>query len=151
MKKLLVIFIVILILSSCVFKRTSTIGILNKSDHTIYVYDLFLDSLALYITNSLGNTCRTGFDTSSVFNSGIWVYSSNRVVPDSMTYIHVPPRKEIFRSSLCIDGKLRIFIFKEETIRKYSWEVICKHQMYEKKLTLTEAELKKNDWTVVYE
>jgi hypothetical protein len=151
MKKLVFAFLLVGILK-CGFDRGCNIGVLNNSEHTIYVYDSFLDSLALYQINSIGNTYRTGFDTAYIFSNGVVSYSSNRAEPDSIAYVlFFGTHKSIFRQKECIDGKIRLFVFKEEAIRKYSWEEICEQQMYEKKLTLSEKDLRENDWTVVYE
>jgi len=155
MKKIIIVSIIVTFFSSCLFMfdRISIIKILNKSNYTIYAYDSFFDSLSIYQTDFSGNSFRTSLDTSYyIFSNGAFSYSSNRAEPDSMAYLSFSgTRKGIFRDNLCVDGKIRFFIFKEETIRKYSWETICKYQMYEKKLTFTEDELKENDWVVVYE
>jgi hypothetical protein len=143
MKKLFLVIFLAVSLTYCAwpFDRYCCIGILNKSDYTIFIYNSYSDSLSFIMTNSV--------DTAYTFDSGITVYSPNRAEPDSIAYLSFRgTHADIFD---LLGEKLRIFIFTEETIRKYSWEEICEYQMYEKKLTLTEEELKKNDWTVVYE
>ena len=63
--------------------------------------------------------------------------------------IGIPGRESLLLS--CDDNKLRLFFILESTMQDYSWDEICKQRLYEKKLTLTEEELKENDWVVVYE
>jgi len=63
--------------------------------------------------------------------------------------IGIPGRELLLQR--CDEKMLRLFFISESTMRNYSWDEICKQRLYEKKLTLTEAELKENDWIVVYE
>jgi hypothetical protein len=152
MKKLVISIFLGICLTACPFDRTSTIGVLNNSNHTIYVYDSYLDSLSFYITDVFGETIRTGLDTTYTFDSGVSVYLSNRIEAEAITYISFPgTHRDIFTRKICTDGKLRLFIISENIVRQYGWEEICSKQLYEKKITLTEEELQQNNWVVVYE
>jgi hypothetical protein len=51
----------------------------------------------------------------------------------------------------CDEKKITLFFITEKTMRTYDWEAIYKNQMFVKKITLTEEELKQNNWVVVYE
>jgi len=152
MKKIVVVFLFMTLLSKCADKRC-TISVLNNTNQTIYVDYSFIDSLHFSQTDDVFlDQNRKSYDTAYVFPNGTVSYSSNRAEPDSLAYlIFSGTRERIFQNNNCVDGKLRLYIFKEETIRNYSWETICKYQMYEKKLTFSEEELRRSNWTVVYE
>ncbi len=148
MKKVITfIFLSTFMFYSCVIEHSSaSICILNQADYTIYVYNAYdKDSLSMnggldlfwHYDNFYGNK-----DT--------LIHPSYRAEPESVACVNFrKKRKDIFGSLK--DRNLRLFIIKEETMLKYTWEEICKYQMYETKLILTENELKENNWTVVYE
>lgn len=48
------------------------------------------------------------------------------------------------------DGKLRVYIFDEETVSKYSWHHIVSNNLYSKKFELLEVDLKKINWIITY-
>ncbi|MDR1006703.1 MAG: hypothetical protein LBL74_07555 [Bacteroidales bacterium] len=50
----------------------------------------------------------------------------------------------------CEENELTLFFITEKTMREYNWEEIYKNQMFTKKVTLTEDELKNLDWKYTY-
>jgi len=139
MKNLIIILSCLFTLNSCVFDRGCNISILNKSDHTIYVYKSFSDSLKMSggLLYKLEQQNYNGNDT--------LIYPSYRAEPSSYAYVtFVGKREEIFKNDECKDGKLRLFFIHEDTILKYTWEEICKQQLYENKIILNEVELRRS-------
>ncbi len=142
---LLFAFYCLLALNSCVFDRGCNISILNKSDHTIYVYKSFSDSL------KMSGGLKYKLEQQNYKGNDTLIYPSYRA--ESKSYAYVPfvgKRDDIFKNKECKDGKLRLFFINEDTILKYTWEEICRQQLYEKKLILNEVELKRNNWVVIY-
>lgn len=130
---------------SCVIDYGSAVFVLNKSDHTIYVYKTFQDSLSMNDGLLLKQSSYKNNEVDTM------IYPSYRARPDSLAVLTFRgKRNEIFKSSYNVDGKLRIFIINESIISKYTWKQICDKQIYEKKLLITEEDLKKNNWTVIY-
>jgi hypothetical protein len=145
MKNLILVFSCLFALNSCVFDRGCNISILNKSDHTIYVYKSFSDSLKMSggLAYKLEQQNYKGDDT--------LIYPSYRAEPNSYAYVTFVGKYEyIFNNKECKDGKLRLFFIHEDTILRYTWEEICRKQLYEKKLILNEAELRRGNWEVIY-
>jgi hypothetical protein len=50
----------------------------------------------------------------------------------------------------CIDKKLRIYIFHEDSVNKYSWKQLIEEKKYNKKYELSVSDLEKNNWIVTY-
>jgi hypothetical protein len=49
-----------------------------------------------------------------------------------------------------IDKKLRIYIFHEDSVNKYSWKQLIEEKKYNKKYELSVSDLEKNNWIVTY-
>lgn len=146
MKNLIIVVSCLFALNSCVFDRGCNIPILNKSDHTIYVYKSFSDSLKLSggLVYKLEQQNYKGIDT--------LIYPSYRAEPSSYAYVtFVGKHEDVFKNKECKDGKLRLFFIHEDTILKYTWKEICRQQLYENKLILNEAELRGSNWEVIYQ
>jgi hypothetical protein len=146
MKKIL---IVSLLLFGCFYEPHQELVFHNNTPSAIYVATSCLDSLTIDLHLSLFDTIKSeSFETngkclcniqSPNYRINAYLYVRNGL------YI-----KNLFISS-CVDKKIRFFFIKESIMRKYSWNEICKYQLYEKKLTFTEKDLRKNNWVVVYE
>ncbi len=143
MRTILIISLIGVICSSCVYDRAEIIPFINKSDSAIYGVCFCESSLVkgrnLQIYKKI--TIK-GQDTS--------IYPTYRAEKDSIGYIDVYWSKEKAVRD-CKDKKLRFFFIKESVMKEYSWDEICERQLYAKKLVFTEEELVKMDWTVVYE
>ena len=120
-----------------------TLPVINYSDFTVYVCASCSDSLERGRNLQL---YKYSFDGKEIVG-----YPNYRIEKDSIGYVIFREKKVEHAIKRCKDHKLRLFFISESTMRNYSWEEICKHNLYEKKLTLTEEELKENDWIVVYE
>jgi hypothetical protein len=51
----------------------------------------------------------------------------------------------------CKDNKLKLYFIKEITMRTKTWEEICKDQLYEKRVILTQQQLDNLNWRITYE
>jgi len=118
------------------------IHVFNNTDSTFYIAFSFNDSLRSYWP-------LVYYEEVNIDNVMHKRYPCYRVEPFSKSGIGIPGRESLLLR--CDDNKLRLFFILESTMQDYSWEEICKNRLYEKKLTLTEEELKENDWIVVYE
>jgi hypothetical protein len=50
----------------------------------------------------------------------------------------------------CKNDSLYLFFIKESIMRTMSWEEICKNQLYEQRVILTEEQLKRSGWLFKY-
>jgi hypothetical protein len=118
------------------------IDVFNNTDSILYV--------AYSFTNSLDKNYPLVLVKEAIINNEIKRhFPCYRLEAYSRGSIGIPGRELLLQD--CDDEMLRLFFILESTMRDYTWEEICERQMYEKKLTLSEKDLKENDWTVVYE
>jgi len=148
--------LLLLLLNRCIFfpgiGPQQGIEVFNNTDSILYVAYSFSDSLGN------GNPLVL-FEDVNIDSNEVHAYKHNykkhKQSPcyrlDAYSYggIGIPGRESLLLS--CDANKLRLFFISESTMREKSWEEICTHQLYEKKLTLTRAELIEDDWIVVYE
>lgn len=142
MKKVVLVLFCVLI-SGCVYDPPSAhIEVENCTDSAIYVYYSFCDSLELSKPLYLFEENKHG---------GLSKYSSPnyRINAYSIGGIGTLGQSSLFKKNR--NEKIRLFFIKEKIMRDFSWEEIVKKHLYEEKLTLTEKELMKNDWMIVYD
>jgi len=120
-----------------------TLPIINYSDSTVYVCASCSDFLEK--DHNL-QVYKYNFDGKEILG-----YPNYRIEKDSLGCIIFREKKVEHIFKRCQDHQMHFFFILESTMRTYSWEEICEKQLYEKKLVLTEEELKNNDWVVVYE
>lgn len=154
MKKIILIISVFL-LNSCIFTYDPPSGLLNinnNSNKAIYVYLKCgnVDSLPLYpklelfqlvsakMEDAKGNTIKPYYispeyriNAYTVGSLSVWGTRKNPSLP-------------------CKENKVTLFFITEKTMQDFSWEEIYRKQLYEKKLILNEAELRRSDWEVIY-
>lgn len=138
-------------LTSCIVydPPKPTLEIRNNTDSAIYVYETCADSLevanrlALFLVFHDDDSFAPGKKSDTIYSPYYRVnaYSSGDFVVNGR--VEQP-------SVHCSDKILRLFFIKESILRTYSWEEICKHQLYEEKVALTEDELKQSDWKYTY-
>ncbi len=144
MKKLFLLLVVnIILVNSCLVidPKPKYIEIENCTDSAIYVYYSFKDSLEESRSIELFKKYR---------HAGIDKYISPdyRINAFSTGGIGITGRESLLNESA--DKKIRLFFIKEETMRNKTWDYICKHQIYIKKMTFSSEELKKINWSVKY-
>jgi hypothetical protein len=137
----------IFIFNGCLFFPTfdppqKGIDVFNNTDSILYVAYSFSDSLGN------GNPI-VYYEEVSINNKIHKRFPCYRLNAFSDGGIGIPGRETLLQK--CDKNMLRLFFILESTMRDYSWEEICEKKIYEKKLTLTKADLKKNNWVVVYE
>jgi hypothetical protein len=123
-----------------------TLSFYNCTDSAVYYEISCLDSLDLNAPLFLFDTIQNGYNNDDCLCS---IKSPNYRI-NAYMYERIELQiKNITKN--CKDKKIRFFFIMESTMRKYNWREICKYQLYEKKLTFTQAELWLNNWVVVYE
>jgi len=143
MKKIVIILAFFgILIYSCVMDCGCAIFVLNNSNHTIYVYNAY-DEDFLSMSRKLELLWR--YDDNETY------YPPYRAAPDSMAGITFSGKHNDIFNLYLKDGELRLFIIREDSLLKYTWNEICEKQLYEKKLIVTEKELEENNWTIVYE
>lgn len=143
MKKGILIYIISLILYSCVYDPPQEKGIrfYNNSDSAIYVQYSFTDSLI--ISNNL-----TLFDNFGSKVTDHLVSPCYRLNAFSVGFLKRHGRKSLVYKSK--DKKLRLFFIKEKTMRTKTWVEICSKQIYVKRMVLTLKDLERTNWNVIY-
>ena len=124
------------------------IKIHNSSKNAIYVCSECSDTLSLsnplrlFIINDNSYDEQGKKMTDTIFPR----YKINR---DSTGLIGVwgtPTKPQLF----CNDKKIRLFFINERVMKEKEWAEICKFDLYEKKLVLTQSELEKMNWEITY-
>lgn len=136
----------------CIYDpATGIITIKNNTKEAVYVYYSCADTLSHQ--NGLKVKVRVGAN----------VYDANdNKVPDTMYYpqyrIPINSTREFFVGGTpskprvgCEDKILRIYVIDDSVMIKYSWKTICKHNLYSKKLTYSEKQLKSFAWKITLE
>ena len=70
---------------------------------------------------------------------------------DKESYRSFGIRSKKKHARVCKDKHIRFFFISDSVFINTPWDTIVKYQMYNRKLVLSEEELKENDWTVIYE
>jgi hypothetical protein len=156
MKKIVYIIILLLQYGCPVYDPArGLLYIRNNSSEAIYVYLKCgnVDSLSLdpklelfdYFDNdnksmqdAAGNPLQSGFTSPeyriNAYEVGSLHISGSRKKP------HLP----------CEGIDVTLFFITEKTMRNYDWEEIYEHQLFIKKITLTEEELENTNWIYTY-
>ena len=141
------------LLSSCAFDppSKSMLDIYNYTDDAIYVYytssesiqlkpklELFLLDRSVRI-NKYGNRLDT------------ICYPDYRINPHSYTVFHDDGIHAVGKFRPYPDKDyVNFFFIKESTMRSYTWEEICKKQLYERKVKYTYRDLDKMQYQILY-
>jgi hypothetical protein len=148
MKKIIITLIVIsLCQSSCIFfDSASSIHIVNNSNEGQIICRSCSDSIGSPIDSLTMTPYFKQFDN---FKNDI-KYQKAYIYKDSiLMYKIVGGKESIVR--LCKDKLVRFFFISDSVFMNNPWDTIVKYQMYNRKLVFSESELKKNNWTVIYE
>lgn len=151
-------YILLLFLIGCFYgctfdpKREPMLIVNNNTEDVLYVYYSSKDSIQLkpelkseISKHALAYTDENGTDHYTV------VYPENRVDSFSKTYFH--------DDGVHTKGKFRpysnqnyvyFFFIKESTMKNFTWKDIVQHQLYEKRLKYTYAELDKMNYEISY-
>jgi hypothetical protein len=124
-----------------VYDKAGCFIIHNNSESVIYVCSSCSDSLL----SGHNLTYYSNYNKSDSLK-----YPNYRIEKDSLGCIAFSGRKEHIAKK-CKDKKLRFFFINESVMKENTWAEICKYQLFEKKITLSEEDLKKMNWCVIYE
>ena len=157
MKK--VIYIIFSIcLYGCIFTFDPAGGLLhirNDSDEAIYVYlkcgrfDLLPLAPKLELFHFFNNEDGSMQDASGTPLKSGFVSPEYRINAYAYGALHIWGTRNKPRLP-CEENEVTLFFITEKTMRNYDWEEIYKNQMFIKKTTLTEIELKTKNWTYTY-
>lgn len=143
MKKLFFLLIIIMLFDGCLVTdpKPKSIEVENCTDSAIYVYYSFKDSLERGRSIELFTKYKyAGVDK--------YISPDYRINAFSFGGIGIAGRESLLNKST--DKNIRLFFIKEETMKNKTWDEICKHQNYTKKMTLSLEELEKDNWIVEY-
>lgn len=73
-----------------------------------------------------------------------------KMLPNSIEQSSGRPRSWDGLFSNTKDKKIRLFIIQIDSVKKYGWSKVFDKNLFNKKITLTLEDLKKNDWEIVY-
>lgn len=145
-------FIICTLLEGCALfmdPPTGELKILNYTDSAVYVYSTCSDSLPyeyalqLFLNygsdiDECGNKMRDTIAPNYRINAYSWGVISGFGNAKNL-------------QTQCKDNRLRLYFIKEATMRTKPWEEIYKHQLYEKKMVLSQGQLENLCWKVIYE
>jgi hypothetical protein len=117
---------------------TKTIEVKNNSDNDIYVCHTCSDSL---ITNQ------------NIYVNGIRIkdnFVENFIEKDTNKLIHFTGYKDNIHN-VCKDKHIRFFFINDSVFRDNLPDIISKHHLYEKKILFSDEDLKKMNYTIIYE
>jgi len=155
MKKIIYI-ILLFMLTGCPFTFDPARGLLNiwnDSHEAVYVHfncgnidslplnpklELFYWSSNDNMEDAYGNPFKSGF-VSPEYRINAYTFGSLRIW-GTPNHPRLP----------CEENELTLFFITEKTILNYDWGEIFENQMFVKRITLTEKELKNNDWNYTY-
>jgi hypothetical protein len=148
---LLIIFLNILTISSCVYDPPSgCISILNYTDSAIYVYVTCSDTLPksppLVLFLNLSGHDRIDESGNKM---GDTISPDYRINAHSHGLIKVsgtPDKPHTF----CDNDSLILFFIKEIYIRTKTWDEICKNRVYEKQMIFSQNNLDSVGWKITY-
>ena len=147
--------VVSLLFSGCLFTYDPPqkgISVFNNTDSIWYVAYSFSDSLTNNYPLVLFEDVSIAFNEEHLYKHN---YKKHKQAPcyrlNAYSYgcIGISGQETLLQR--CDNNMLRLFFIPESIVRENSFAKICEYQLFEKKLTLTEAELKENDWVIVYE
>lgn len=150
MKKLIFICCIFLF-SGCIFTYDSAIGELtvrNNSDEAVYVYRRCGKVNVLPSEPKLELFQLISLDTKDP-NRDMLISPEYRINAYAYGAIDIGGNKKKPQLN-CEEKVVTLFFISEQTMRNYSWEEISSKQMFDKKIILTEEELKNNDWNYIY-
>jgi hypothetical protein len=114
----------------------------NKTNSTVYVSFSFTDTIDITKPLVLYHTEICGGKTE-------YVEPIYRINPNSIGGIDTMGRHSLLDG--IPDKKIRLFFIQEAIMKQYQWDEICVKKMYQKKMTLTQQDLEKVKWVVVYD
>lgn len=105
--------------------------IYNQSDSPVYCIHSFKEELSL-----LDSTVAEPYNGKGITPNQHYIIMANYVTWEG----------EINKESP--DGKLRMYIFKEDSVNKYSWKNLIEEKKYDKKYVLSISELEQINWVI---
>jgi len=148
MKKIIILSTTIsLCLYSCIFLHwTEHIQIVNKSNVGQIICHSCSDSIGSMIDSLTMSPFFKQFDNmkSVIENTDAYLHKDS-----SQRYKIVGGKEAMVR--LCKDKRIRFFFISDSVFMNNPWDSIVKYQMYNRKLVFSEEELKRSNWSVVYE
>ena len=148
MKRLLVVFIILINLYGCAFdpKIKPVLFIYNFTDEAVYVYYSKLDSIQL--SPKLYLFEKSHGQNSDEFGNNLDTITSPeyRINAHSETFFVGYSKWHPFDDV----NYVYFFFIKESTMKIFTWEQIVGKQMYERKVKYTYKELEKLNYRVIY-
>ena len=145
MKKNIIISVIsVFCLYSCL-SYIDAIQIINHSDYGQIVCYTCSDSIGSEIDSLTFNPYFKQYD---YFKYEI-LKKDAYIDRNSSQWLKTPFPKE-YITQCCEDGLIRFFFIKDSVFLNNPWDTIVKYQMYNKKLVLSEEDLKNMNWIIEY-
>ena len=137
-------------LYGCVYDPPhASFAIYNNSISPVYVCVTCTDSLPLDPKLYLYDDVEYTKNLKQVLKQNPFDPPDYRINANSNGYFRIggtPKDPELY----CEDKKIRLFFITQSTMRTKQWEEIYKKQLYEKKIVLTEKQLRDQGWKYTY-
>ncbi len=141
MKQIIFSFLIFFFLNSCVYDSVSVFRINNTTSNTYYLHLSCADSLNKDMKPILNDTIyREDGGVQNIFYHYIGAKNKEAIVGNFHNF-----KSKIFP---CNKGKLYLFFIKDSIVYSHHWDSIVKYQLYDKKIGLTEKELKQKKWRI---
>jgi hypothetical protein len=140
----ILVLISIIFMISCNFDyQDNRLGLLNKTDRFIYF---------IYEEDTIMDFPPIILDSIKIINTDTQYFGDQHdfLSPNSRRKISLNYKWETYFDK-ALEKKIRLFIYDRDTISKYAWKKICQQKKYLKKYELTLDDVKKMNWTIVYE
>jgi len=146
MKKIIIFLIIpVLCFYSCVYDWVDATQFTNYSNEGQFIYYTCSDEIGAKIDSLRNRYYENIAGVQSSVNENVYIK------PNSSKWVKTHFNRKRIANCCQNNQPLRFFFISDSVFVSNPWDTIVKYQMYNRKLIFSEKDLKKNDWTIVYE